>query len=154
MERGYEEFVSVVARFGETLPNPLLYQPTHLDPDFDRLTYGDQGQRAKRIATLRAGDLLAFFAGLRRVDGLPRPLVYALIGLYVIDEIVPAKTIPKSRWRENAHTRRVQRSTRSMGWTRHQKRVYPPKRSTARVSKCANVLPMVSGTAPRPDRRK
>jgi len=27
--------------------------------------------------------------------------------LYVVDDIVPAKSVPKSRWAENAHTRRV-----------------------------------------------
>ena len=94
-------------RFGERLPEPLLGQSTHLDPDFDRLTYGDQGQRAKRIATLDTGDFLAFFAAFRPVDTAPRPLVYAIIGLYVVDQIVMAKTVPKTRWGENAHTRRV-----------------------------------------------
>jgi len=108
MARLYDEFIPVAARFGEELPRPLLGTPTHLDPDFDQLTYGDQGQRGKRIvALLTAGDLLAFFAALRPVDGPPRPLIYALIGLYVIEEIVPAKSVPKTRWSENAHTRRV-----------------------------------------------
>jgi hypothetical protein len=33
--------------------------------------------------------------------------MYALIGLYVIDEIVDARLVPPERWHENAHTRRV-----------------------------------------------
>jgi hypothetical protein len=108
LTRLYDEFVPIVARFGEQLPSELPGTPTHLDPDFDQVTYGDQGQRAKRITThLTAGDLLAFFAALRPVDGPSRPLIYALIGLYVVKEIVPAKSVPKSRWPENAHTRRV-----------------------------------------------
>ena len=108
MLRSYNEFIPVAARFGEQLPEPLLGQPTHLDPDFDRLTYGDQGQRGKRITTLlTAGDLIAFFAALRPIDGPSRPLIYALIGLYVIGEIVPAKSVPEALWAENAHTRRV-----------------------------------------------
>jgi hypothetical protein len=108
MARLYDEFVPVAARFGEELPGQLLGTPTHLDPDFLQLTYGDQGQRGKRIATLlTTGDLLAFFAALRPVDSPPRPLIYALIGLYVIEEIVLAKSVPKTRWSENAHTRRV-----------------------------------------------
>ena len=41
------------------------------------------------------------------MDGPARPLIYALIGLYVVEEIVLAKSIPRSRWAENAHTRRV-----------------------------------------------
>ena len=49
MARRYDEFIPAVKRFGEQLPSPLLGQPTHLDPDFDQLTYGDQGQRGKRI---------------------------------------------------------------------------------------------------------
>jgi hypothetical protein len=108
LARRYDEFIPVAKRFGEQLPAPLLGQATHLDPDFDHLTYGDQGQRGKRIQSLLSdGDLLAFFAALRPVDGPARPLVYALIGLYVVDEIVLAKVIPRSRWAENAHTRRV-----------------------------------------------
>jgi hypothetical protein len=106
--RHYDEFSPAVQRFGEQLPRELLGTPTHLDPDFDQLTYGDQGQRGKRITSmLSADDLLAFFAALRPVDGPARPLIYALIGLYVIEEIVPAKAIPRSRWAENAHTRRA-----------------------------------------------
>jgi hypothetical protein len=108
MARRYDEFTPVMKRFGEHLPTPLLGQPTHLDPDFEQLTYGDQGQRGKRIRSLLSnGDLLAFFSALRPVDGPARPLIYALIGLYVVEEIVLAKSIGRSRWAENAHTRRV-----------------------------------------------
>jgi hypothetical protein len=107
MARRYDEFIPVAKRFGEQLPPELLGTPTHLDPDFDQLTYGDQGQRGKRITSLlTVGDLLTFFAALRPVDGPSRPLIYALIGLYVVEEIVPAKSVPASRWAENAHTRR------------------------------------------------
>lgn len=107
MARRYDEFIPAVKRFDEYLPSRLLGQSTHLDPDFDHLTYGDQGQRGKRIQSLLTdGDLLAFFAALRPVDGPTRPLIYALIGLYVVAEIVLAKSIPRSRWVENAHTRR------------------------------------------------
>jgi hypothetical protein len=108
MGRSYDEFIPVVKRFGVELPAPLVGKKTHLDPDFDYLTYGDQGQRGKRIESLlTGGDLLAFFAALRPMDGSARPLIYALIGLYVVEEIVLAKSIPRLRWAENAHTRRV-----------------------------------------------
>ncbi len=108
MARFYDEFSPAVASFGEHLPKELLGTPTHLDPDFDQLTYGDQGQRGKRITEhLTKGDFLAFFAALRPIDTAPRPLVYALIGLYVIDEIVAASSVPQERWAENAHTRRI-----------------------------------------------
>src|SRR5207245_4732815 len=49
MARHYDEFIPVAKRFGEQLPPDLLGTPTHLDPDFDQLTYGDQAQRGKRI---------------------------------------------------------------------------------------------------------
>lgn len=108
MARLYDEFIPVAKRFGEQLPPELIGTTTHLDPDFNRLTYGDQGQRGKRIRSLlTVGDLLAFFAALRPVDGPSRPLIYALIGLYTVEEIIPAKSVPKIRWAENAHTRRV-----------------------------------------------
>ncbi len=108
MSRRYDEFVPVVERFGEQLPPELIGLPTHLDPDFDWLTYGDQGQRGKCITSLlTADDLLVFFAAFRPVDGPSRPLIYALVGLFVVAEIVPAKSVPNSRWAENAHTRRV-----------------------------------------------
>jgi len=107
LERYYNEFLPVIKRFGQELPERLRGQLTHLDPDFDWLTYGDQGQRGRRIEKLGAGDLLAFYAAFQPVDDSPRPLVYALIGLYVIDEIVSALSVPQSRWGENAHTRRL-----------------------------------------------
>lgn len=109
LARGYDELIPAIERFEAELPSWLIGKTTHLDPDFGYLTYGDQGQRGKRIQSLlKNGDLLAFFAALRPADGPARPLIYSLIGLFVIDEIVPAKSIPRSRWAENAHTRRVQ----------------------------------------------
>jgi Nucleotide modification associated domain 3 len=108
LARRYNEFIPVVKRFGVELPSSLAGKNTHLDPDFDYLTYGDQGQRGKRIQSLlTGGDLLAFFAALRPMDGPARPLIYAVIGLFVVEEVVLAKSIPRSRWAENAHTRRV-----------------------------------------------
>jgi len=104
--RYYDEFSPAVARFGTKLPAPLIGRPTHLDPDFDWLTYGDQGQRGRRIASLENGDLLAFFASLRPVGDESTALVYALIGIYIIEELVRASTVPQARWKENAHTRR------------------------------------------------
>ena len=112
MERLYDEFTPVVSRFGLTLPRWLCGQRTHLDPDFSQLTYGDQGRRARRIkSTVEPGDLLVFFASLQPVDGPRRPLIYALIGLYVIQEIVSAQSVPQTRWYENAHTRRIPDAT-------------------------------------------
>lgn len=105
LARFYNEFESPVRKFGVALPDHLRGKQTHLDPDFSTLTYGDQGRRAKQISQLGHGDLLAFFASLRDLQS--EKLVYALIGLYIIDEIVSARSIPRDRWRENAHTRRA-----------------------------------------------
>jgi hypothetical protein len=78
----------------------------HLDPDFEHLTYGDQGERGKQLlAKVGAGDLLVFYAGLRDVLR-PKRLVYAIVGLFVVDEIVHARDVAPDRWAENAHTRR------------------------------------------------
>jgi hypothetical protein len=104
--RYYDEFAPAVARFGLALPERLLTQPTHLDPDFEHLTYGDRGQRGQSISKLHSGDVLAFFAALRPGENPEAALVYALIGLYVVDELVAARSVPASRWHENAHTRR------------------------------------------------
>jgi hypothetical protein len=93
--------------FGISLPNTLANGVMHLDPDFANLTYGDQGQRARQVqAKLTRGDLIVFYAGLRDIQPSLR-LVYSIIGLYVIDAIVSAASVPSIRWDENAHTRRM-----------------------------------------------
>jgi Nucleotide modification associated domain 3 len=91
-------------RFPHELPSRLM----HLDPDFEWLTYGDNGdERGCGIKTLKEDDLLVFYAGLRSVRN-DRSLVYGLVGLYSIDEVVMANTIPPERHNENAHTRKLQ----------------------------------------------
>src|ERR1035441_9792417 len=77
----------------------------HLDPDFDHLTYGDNGmRRGAGIKRLGPGDLLVFYAGLRSILD-PNELVYALVGLFVVEEVVLAINVPFERRHENAHTR-------------------------------------------------
>lgn len=107
LNKPYASVESPLARLNATLPPHLSGQDMHLDPDFNHLTYGDQGERAKQIRTkVGNGDLLVFYAGMRDVQP-PSGLVYALIGLYVVEDIVDALTVPVARWDENAHTRRV-----------------------------------------------
>jgi hypothetical protein len=103
--RPYIELIPTLTAFGVELPQHLVGKQMHLDPDFERLTYGDQGERAKQIEQLGEGDFLAFYASLRDVH--QGHLVYAIIGLMIIDEIVAGKSIQRARWNENAHTRRV-----------------------------------------------
>jgi len=86
-------------------PDLLLHGNMHLDPDFEYLTYGDNGKRrGAEIAKLQPNDLLVFYAGLRSIVP-PKKLLYALVGLYVVEEVVPAVTVPADRRHENAHTR-------------------------------------------------
>jgi hypothetical protein len=90
-------------------PAELAERWVHLDPDFSTLTYGDRGaRRGKGIRELSAGDLLVFYAGLRPITTCADKLVYAIVGLYVIEEILLATEVEPARRGENAHTRRAQ----------------------------------------------
>jgi hypothetical protein len=101
----YARWAPAVERLGAELPERLLDRPAHADPDFAHLTYGDRRERGRQIRQkLGPDDLLVFYAGLRDVgDGM---LVYALIGLLTVDGILAARSLPRGRWAENAHTRR------------------------------------------------
>jgi hypothetical protein len=89
-------------------PNELLHYPMHLDPDFECLTYGDDGgRRGAGMANMDEGDLLVFYAGLRPVHRCDQKLIYGLIGVYVVKEVVPAAGVPPERWYENAHVRKA-----------------------------------------------
>lgn len=114
----YETFQPALAKFAAcrpdapvrfvSLPLALAGAPTHLDPDFDHLTYGDNGERrGKAIAAFDRGDVIAFYAGLRPVKPCAHRLVYALVGLYRVAAVARAAEFPRSRWHENAHLRRA-----------------------------------------------
>lgn len=103
--RSYEELNAALARLDQRLPRHLEGKSMHLDPDFAALTYGDQGRRAEQIWKLQPGDALGFYASLRDIHSAE--LVYAMVGLFVVNDIVKAATVPKGRWSENAHTRRI-----------------------------------------------
>jgi hypothetical protein len=108
----YTEVLVTLARFpGVQLPEELHGRMMHLDPDFERLTYGDNGERRGRgVAALEPKDFIAFFASLRPTRPVEQTLMYALIGFYHVREVVWAKSVPDSRWGENAHTRRLKHS--------------------------------------------
>lgn len=108
LRTGYAEAARAVAQFDCVLPDRLLQQTSHLDPDFGALTYGDQKSRAAQICTrLGPGALIVFYASFRDVTiRTPKSLVYALIGLYRIAKIERAGAVLEDeRWR-SAHTRR------------------------------------------------
>jgi hypothetical protein len=90
------------------LPVGLLERHMHLDPDFDHLTYGDKGRlRGARGLLLTGGDLVAFYAAFRPIRRCEHRLVYALLGLFIVEDVVWATDIPDPRWHENAHTRKT-----------------------------------------------
>ena len=79
----------------------------HLDPDFEYVTYGDQGERARQLREhLQRGDLIVFYAAFQDIRDR-RPLVYALIGLLVVEDLIPAGEVPIGQRDRNAHTRRI-----------------------------------------------
>lgn len=117
--RGFAEVMPALQRFCEVrrldldsglrFNRRLLSQPMHLDPDFEHLTYGDNGdRRGAGIATLSENDLIVFYAGLCPVSKCRHKLLYALAGLYVIERIVSVAGISAERWHENAHTRKLE----------------------------------------------
>jgi hypothetical protein len=114
--RLYDEIVPALASFSSdlhltddlmwTLPANLPGRPMHLDPDFEHLTYGDNGaNRGAKLKRFSDGDLLVFYAGLRAVSDSKR-LMYALVGLFVAEEVLEAIQVPKELWHKNAHTRK------------------------------------------------
>lgn len=117
----YATVVSALAAFANgrvvdakacVLPGALLGRQMHLDPDFQRLSYGNNpNSRGDIINRLAADDVVVFYAGLRpcRPGGAERAgkLIYAIIGLYRVIEVVQLATVEPARWHENAHTRRV-----------------------------------------------
>ncbi|MEO0070537.1 MAG: hypothetical protein ABIK39_00385 [candidate division WOR-3 bacterium] len=106
MYNEYTELITALRKIEVALPNHLENRYMHLDPDFEHLTYGDGRRKGSQIMQLSRGDFLAFYAGLKSINPKDHGLVYALIGFFVIDEIVPAEKIPEEHWGKNAHTRR------------------------------------------------
>lgn len=78
----------------------------HLDPDFEHLTYGDQGERAKQLSSLKPSDLIVFYAALRNMHH-PKELIYGVIGIFIVERLVSLADAIVSKPDFNAHTRRV-----------------------------------------------
>ena len=102
----YDKFEAVCESLGKQIPQRLLERHSHLDPDFEYLTYGDENMRGRPLLRLVSGDVLAFYAALRPVKSPINELTYALAGLYVVDRVTLAKAVPEQDWHKNAHTRR------------------------------------------------
>lgn len=111
MERYYSQLiVPALNRFSGrnsppvSLPKHLQNERMHLDPDFENLTYGDTCKRGKKLQDFKEDDLVVFYASLRTIENKGK-LVYALIGMLVVEEVVEVKDIAPKRYDENAHTR-------------------------------------------------
>lgn len=90
------------------MPTDLPRHMMHLDPDFENLTYGDRGhRRGAEMRTMQSGDVIVFYSGLRSIRPVKDRLIYALIGLYTVDEVLDAVQVEQHRRDENAHTRKV-----------------------------------------------
>ena len=86
-------------------PQHLNNKTCHLDPDFDFLTYGDQATgRGLRIADLKEWDFIVFFASLNPIRKCEHNLIYALIGIMVVDKLMKVSDIPEIDHHKNAHT--------------------------------------------------
>lgn len=93
--------------------------PVHRDPNFEALTYGEHRTSGyvSRLGGLDPGDVVGFYAGLRRPDG-ERAHRY-LIGYVTIDaiDVVSPETPPDERERilarhaDNAHAKRAHEGT-------------------------------------------
>lgn len=105
-EKPYTGIVPALNRFNVELPEHLRTLNMHLDPDFSHLTYGDQGKKAAQLKDVSRGDWIVFYSGLRNIVG-EHKLVYAFIGLLVVESWEYAVRIPEKERDINAHTRRV-----------------------------------------------
>lgn len=107
MEKPYSSLAPILARFRVDLPAHLRLQHMHLDPDFQHLTYGDQRERAKQLRNnLQTNDTIVFYAALADIRGAGA-LVYAIIGVFIVQDFVLAADIPARDRDNNAHSRRV-----------------------------------------------
>ncbi|HEC02636.1 MAG TPA: hypothetical protein ENI81_03775 [Phycisphaerales bacterium] len=109
MERPYTQVSEVLPKFDIQLPTHLGRRRMHLDPDFENLTYGDQGCKGCRIWKKKDKlDFLVFYAALKDIHRHSERLIYAIIGFYWVEHVVKAVEVPPNRHNENAHTRYLQ----------------------------------------------
>ena len=63
-EISYDQFDGPCQKLSKELPSRFRNECVHLDPDFQYLTYGDEGNKGAQLKNLVEGDILAFWAGL------------------------------------------------------------------------------------------
>jgi hypothetical protein len=114
-DHAYHPYRHSVSTFLPGSAHPRCRWPDHLprrghfDPDFEQLSYGDSGQRARRIRShLAKGGFIVFYGGLRSIHS--GALCYSIIGFYAIDHVLSASSISHTDWHRNQHTRDGDRS--------------------------------------------
>jgi len=118
LARNYDEVIPPLKEFCQRFsrrlhddlrfPEELRKRQMHLDPDFQYLTYGDRGdRRGAGISEMTEGDLLVFYSGLRPIYPTRDKLTYAIVGLYVVRDVMLARTVPHDLRYQNAHTRKM-----------------------------------------------
>jgi hypothetical protein len=113
LEKPYTSLSPMLDRFGVKLPQHLRQSNMHLDPDYQHLTYGDGGSRARQIrGWIREGtdDFIIFYSALR-ADVHGGQLVYAITGFFVVDRLLPPTEILEKDRDINAHSRYAQRKS-------------------------------------------
>ncbi|MFP8958520.1 hypothetical protein ACLI4Y_17550 [Natrialbaceae archaeon A-CW3] len=95
----------------------LVDWPLHHDPNLEALTYGEHRTSGyvSRLRNLEPGDVVGFYAGLRREDDPDERAHRYLIGYLTVDrvDVVTPDTSPTERERifeahhDNAHTKRA-----------------------------------------------
>jgi hypothetical protein len=116
-ERKYETVIPYLEKYTSkhdidlfkdlSFPSVLLQQNMHLDPDFNHLTYGDNGNiRGKGASSLEKGDFIVFYSGLKPFKPYHDNLVYALIGYYEVEKTMWAKDVSENQRDDNAHLRK------------------------------------------------
>lgn len=119
-ERRFDEVADSLLGFLSELRAPDAYwrrridakrgRPMHLDPDYEHLTYGDLGDvRGRDLREFKRDDLIVFYSGLRPMRPASE-LIYAVVGVFVVDEVVLAPSVDDGRRHENAHTRKAKRA--------------------------------------------
>ena len=104
IQRKFEEVKPAIEKMGVDMPHHLSGLCMHLDPDFEKGTYGDQGRKGVQVNRLEKGDFIAFYAGFNPLDECPHKLVYGLYGIMFVKKIISAEN--KKHSDLNAHTRR------------------------------------------------
>lgn len=81
--------------FPARLRDKMKDQPIHFDPEFETFTYGDPSLLKSRLRDLKSGDLLVFYAGLKR-DAPGAEAALYIIGYFIVAKAGRAREFSKS----------------------------------------------------------